>query len=248
MTNNDSITIDASRAKLSATLAASIVLFAVSIVLWMQQSIDHNIVISCNAVSDNKALHECCKLVSRYGMGLISLLFSGFIALSLKRESLSYHRPLFMFVLFAFATGSIAGDILKELVGRARPVVELAGVIAQTKLSDSSSFPSGHAAKSMSMALSFLIMARTKDWLTGLFKLVTVLLAVLVCLSRVALQKHFPSDVIAGTAVALLFVFVAVFLVNAIYKKRRMNDALLVKMNKKYVFIFLGLAVVLAYI
>ncbi|RQV99295.1 phosphatase PAP2 family protein [bacterium] len=242
------ITIEASRTKLTATLASSIILFAVSLLLWMQQSIDHSIVISCNAVHVQKGLLEFFTLVSRYGMGLIALLFSGFIALSLKRESFSYHLPIFMYVLIAFAAGSIAGDLLKEFVGRARPVVELAGLIAQTQISDSPSFPSGHAAKSMSMALSFLIMARTKDWLTGLFKLVTVLLAILVCCSRVALQKHFPSDVIAGTAVALLFAFVAVFLINVYYKKRRVNEALLVKMNQKYVFIFLGLAVVLAYI
>jgi membrane-associated phospholipid phosphatase len=115
-------------------------------------------------------------------------------------------------------------------------------------MSDTPSFPSGHAAKSMSLALPFLIMARTKDLLTGLFKLVTALLAVLVCCSRVALQKHFPSDVIAGTAVALFFVFVAVLSINAFYRKRGMSKTLLVRMNKKYVFVFIGLAVVLMYV
>jgi undecaprenyl-diphosphatase len=246
--DNGIVSIEASRTKLTATLASSVLLFAVSLVLWMQQSIDHNIVIGFNAVIENSALHEFFKIVSRYGMGSIALLFSLFIALSLKQESLSYHRPLFMFVLIAFATGSIAGDLLKEFVGRARPVVEMAGSIVQTEFSDSPSFPSGHAAKSMSMALSFLIMARTKDLMTVLFKVVTVLIAVLVCLSRVALQKHFPSDVIAGAAVALFFVPVAVLLVNAYCKKRRVNDELLIKMHRKYVFVFLALAVVLTLI
>ena len=249
MNNDDGIiSIEASRTKLAATLATATVLLGVSLVLWMQQSIDHRLVIRGNAVHENRELFEFFELVSRYGMGLIALLFSLLIALALKRRSLAYHQPIFMFVLIAFATGSIAGDLLKELVGRARPVVELAGLIAQTQLSDSPSFPSGHATKSMSLVLPFLIMAECRDLTTRVFKLVTVLLAILVCCSRVALQKHYPSDVIAGTAVALFFGCAAVFLINAFYKKRGVTEALLVKMNKKYVFLFVGLACVLTYI
>ena len=147
--------------------------------------------------------------------------------------------------MFSFAFGSIAGDLLKEVIGRSRPVMELTGKIMLSDLSDTSSFPSGHATKSMGLALPFVIVASNKDTITKIFKIIVLLFATLVCYSRIALQKHFLSDVLAGIAIALFFVFVALWIVNFIYKRRSIDEKKLSDLNKRLGFIFTGLAILL---
>lgn len=181
-------------------------------------------------------------------MGIISMLFSILIFLSFQKKQLEHNSVLFMFIIFSFALGSIAGDLMKEMVERARPASELAGVLSQTEISGTSSFPSGHAAKSMGLALPFVIMASNKDVITKIFKVIVLLLATLVCCSRIALQKHYLSDVLAGISVALFFIVIAVSIANNIYKRRNMNESKLAKLNKKLGFVFIGLAFFLIYI
>ena len=147
--------------------------------------------------------------------------------------------------MFSFAFGSIAGDLLKEVIGRSRPVMELTGKIMLSDLSDTSSFPSGHATKSMGLALPFVIVASNKDTITKIFKIIVLLFATLVCYSRIALQKHFLSDVSAGVAIALFFVFVSLWIVNFIYKRRSIDEKKLSDLNKRLGFIFTGLAILL---
>lgn len=153
-----------------------------------------------------------------------------------------------MFILLSFALGSIAGDLMKEIIGRARPVSELAGVIAQTDPSGSYSFPSGHATKSMGLALPFVIMALNNDVITKIFKVIILLLAALVCCSRIALQKHYLSDVLAGISVALFFILIAAWVTNYINKRRNLDELKLATLNKKLGFIFIGLAFLLIYV
>jgi tellurite resistance protein TehA-like permease len=69
-----------------------------------------------------------------------------------------------------------------------------------------------------------------------------------VCCSRIALQKHYLSDVLAGIAVALFFIVIAIWIANNIYKRRKMDEAKLTILNKKLGFVFIGLAVLLIYI
>ena len=119
---------------------------------------------------------------------------------------------------------------------------------AQRLTPHSPSFPSGHATKSMGLALPFVIMALNKDPITKIFKILISLFAILVCYSRIALQKHFLSDVLAGIAIALFFVFTAVWVVNCFYKRRNMDDNKLSFMNKRLGFIFAVLAILLSVI
>jgi undecaprenyl-diphosphatase len=181
-------------------------------------------------------------------MGIISLIYSLLIFLSLKNTELDHNRALFLFILFTFAFGGIAGDLLKELIGRARPVVELSGKIRVTDLSDTSSFPSGHATKSMALALPFVIVASNKDVLTKVIKVLVLISALLVCYSRIALQKHFFSDVLAGIATALLFLIVAYWIVNRVYARRKIDEKSLSGLNKRLGFIFIALAVIVSII
>jgi undecaprenyl-diphosphatase len=236
------------QSKAMAIFASSIILFIAALILWKQQQLDNNILIRCNYFFENKIYLQFFQLISRYGMGIISLLFSALIFLSFQKKQLESDSVLFMFILLSFAFSSLAGDLMKEIVGRARPVSDLAGILAQTESLNSYSFPSGHATKSMGLALPFVIMALNKDVITKISKVIILLIATLVCCSRIALQKHYLSDVLAGIAVALFFIVIAIWIANNIYKRRKMDEAKLTILNKKLGFVFIGLAVLLIYI
>ena len=75
-----------------------------------------------------------------------------------------------------------------------------------------------------------------------------LLLAMLVCYSRIALQKHYLSDILAGVGTALFFLLIVVWVVNYFYRLQKMDEKKLYLMNKRLRFVFLGLAVVLCMI
>lgn len=94
--------------------------------------------------------------------------------------------------------------LLKFAVGRARPLLD-AGAHAFEPLSgreDMNSFPSGHTATAVTVAL-----------LLGIFfpraRIVFYLFAACVALERVVSDAHFPSDLVGGAAVGALSVWLS---------------------------------------
>ena len=111
------------------------------------------------------------------------------------------HRHL-PFVLIAITmVGRGISELQKYWVARARPDLEAHLVVVKT-----SSFPSGHANSSMIfyLTLALVLTARTR-W-HRLAVAGAVLLSILVGLSRVMLGVHWPSDVIGGWALGMLWV------------------------------------------
>ena len=121
-------------------------------------------------------------------------------------------------LLTAAAAGAVILNFaLKVSFGRLRPVP-----FFDTPLPDSYSFPSGHAlyAACFYSVLAWLITARIQNkslriliWSLG------VSLAFLIGLSRVYLGVHYPSDVIAGFAAAIVWIL-TVILIDFTFKKR----------------------------
>lgn len=87
-------------------------------------------------------------------------------------------------------------QLIKRTVGRPRPSL---GTSCEVLIAepDRFSFPSGHAAAAMSVAIGFATAS------PALAPALT-LLAVLVGFSRVALAVHYPGDVVAGQVLAML--------------------------------------------
>jgi undecaprenyl-diphosphatase len=105
------------------------------------------------------------------------------------------------FVFFAVLVPVLTGEVIKWIVGRGRPFVggeanafnfaHFAGTEAYA------SFPSGHAVTSF--ALAFAVSA-----LWPQVRLVMIVYAILIALSRLVLLAHHPSDVVAGALLGVV--------------------------------------------
>lgn len=244
----EKIRITIPRNKAIVILISSVVFYLAAVLLWSQQELDSAFVIKQNFIFSNQFYLQTAKFISKYGMGLISLSFAILIFTTQKDARHKNNQPVFFYIIISFALASISGDLLKEVVDRARPVIELSGQIIQTEVSASPSFPSGHATKSMALALPFVLVASNTGALIRLFKVITMLLAILVCYSRIALQKHFLSDILAGVGTALFFLLIVVWVVNYFYRLQKMDEKKLYLMNKRLRFVLIGLAIVLCMI
>ena len=86
--------------------------------------------------------------------------------------------------------------LLKHLVGRTRPWLVVEGLTALVDEHDPNSFPSGHTCAAFACCLTWARFA-ARRWV----KVLCLVLAVLMGLSRLYVGVHFPSDVIAGCVV-----------------------------------------------
>lgn len=118
-----------------------------------------------------------------------------------------------IFTLQAMAVLIVAGALnfwLKDLIGRPRP--EAAHELGITN----KSFPSGHAMSSIAF-YGFLIHLSWRIYKSRLkkvvFTIVLVFLIISIGLSRIYLQVHYPSDVLAGYAAGgmCLIIFILMF-------------------------------------
>ncbi|RSU65281.1 phosphoesterase PA-phosphatase [Sphingomonas sp. S-NIH.Pt1_0416] len=127
---------------------------------------------------------------------LITLLVSGYLAAAKRFRA-------FVQLVLATASGGLMTSSIKALVGRTRPTV-----VTHLVEVHSASFPSGHA---MNTAFVFgtlsIIAARSKvDRRSRCYILAAALtLIVLIGASRVVLGVHWPSDVLAGWTIGLLW-------------------------------------------
>ncbi|MEB3276976.1 MAG: phosphatase PAP2 family protein [Cyanobacteriota bacterium] len=105
-------------------------------------------------------------------------------------------------VLVAGACGGVyvwVDLLLKPLVNRARPVDPLL-------MLDSSSFPSGHTAGAVAFSLSLaLVLMRSWPRQRQLLLLLSGIWSTVVGFSTLVVRAHWPSDVIGGAAVGLVW-------------------------------------------
>jgi membrane-associated phospholipid phosphatase len=115
------------------------------------------------------------------------------------------------FAIAVMVTASLATTGIKLWLGRGRPEWQ-----DSVQLLTSKSFPSGHASSSAALAgilallaWSFLRAGRARWVITA----VAVTIWVAVCLDRVLLGRHYPTDVVAGSflGLAVLLLGIVVF-------------------------------------
>lgn len=109
------------------------------------------------------------------------------------------HRLEAGFVLLSLFGASVLAHLTKLAVARPRPDLFTNAVSMPVDWS----YPSAHAMQITAVAAAWLLVVRRGRWPWAL-ALILVLLAV--GLSRIYLQVHYPSDVLAGTLAAALWV------------------------------------------
>lgn len=134
--------------------------------------------------------------------GLIWILMGISLAISKK-----YRKVGFM-VLGALILGLILGEgILKNIIQRDRPFIDLEGINMIIKAPTSYSFPSGHTTSSFAAAGVIAMNFKNKS-------IYVFTLAILIALSRLYLGVHYPTDIIAGIILGLTCSYTAMFIGN----------------------------------
>lgn len=106
-------------------------------------------------------------------------------------------RSAGMLAAFALTISHLAVQLLKRSVTRPRPQLPM-GITSLVVPQDRFSFPSGHAAAGLSVALPLALA------LPGIAGATVLLLGLLVGVSRCYLGVHYPGDVFVGWALAAL--------------------------------------------
>ncbi len=103
---------------------------------------------------------------------------------------------------------------LKNTVARIRPYEVIEGLTIIVAKENSYSFASGHAAIAFASSVSMF------RWLPRKASVCLVVLAALIALSRLYVGVHYPTDVLAGTVIGIVFGLIASFAVKKITERK----------------------------
>jgi YegS/Rv2252/BmrU family lipid kinase len=106
------------------------------------------------------------------------------------------HRRAAVYTVGVMVTTTIVYSVIKVFVGRARPEWQLHQALLSSK-----SFPSGHAASITAFGgvlIVLVVMLVRRGTIRRLLYPLIGAVVVLVCLDRVLLGRHYPSDVVGG--------------------------------------------------
>ncbi|MBQ1351251.1 MAG: phosphatase PAP2 family protein [Oscillospiraceae bacterium] len=116
-------------------------------------------------------------------------------------------------LLLCFLSGEL---LLKHLIARPRPIVELKALIPLIPTQDGFSFPSGHTGSSFAASFVYLWGAPAR-WAKIFFPI----LAGLMGLSRIYIGVHYPSDVLAGAILGIIWSQVTWQSFHIVQRKRK---------------------------
>lgn len=136
--------------------------------------------------------------ITTLGTGLVIMMIVLIAALFL---TITRHRYSALLLLVASAGGLLLNNLLKSFFDRPRPQF-----FDWVDTPYSTSFPSGHA---MSAAIVYSTVAylaarlEKRRWMRWITMMGAFLVILLICVSRLYLGVHFPSDVLGGVVVGL---------------------------------------------
>lgn len=129
---------------------------------------------------------------------------------------LKKQRPLSASIVITLVSADAAGFVIKHIVQRARPVQHLA-------IDDGFSFPSGHTL-GMGIIVIWIMMVllpkvmKNRTHRIWIDVLLVIWLIVVMC-SRVYVFAHYPSDVCASVAFALMWVGLVELILHPLFQK-----------------------------
>ena len=151
----------------------------------------------------NPVLDTVMPIITKFGDGGVFWIALAVILLVFKKT-----RKTGLSMGLALLMGFIVGNlVLKNVVARIRPYDLNSGIEILVKHLSDFSFPSGHTLASFEAATAIFI--NNKKW--GVPALV---LAFLVAFSRIYLYVHYPTDVLAGMLLCVIFALISCFIIN----------------------------------
>jgi hypothetical protein len=148
-------------------------------------------------------IEDLIRIANRFGGGMNPVLIVSFFLIA----GIAYLRQRWVSYAIAMAIAGlgagIVAQIIKQLVGRARPELWLGP--AHYAPGSSTSFPSGHTVGAF--ALAGVLVFGSRSWT---MRVVALLLAIAVGMSRILAFRHWASDVTASAVVGLVVAWMAV--------------------------------------
>lgn len=128
-----------------------------------------------------------------------------FIALAVVVLFFRKTRRAGVTALLAMAVGFVCTNlILKNLVARPRPWLDVVGLVPLIRESDPNSFPSGHTTAAFAFGFA-LWRTAPREWM----KWAALAAAILMGFSRLYVGVHYPSDVLAGVLIGWVSAWIA---------------------------------------
>jgi len=171
--------------------------------------IDFNILNAIQSIR-NPFLDTIMPLITFLGSGGIVWAVTALIMLCFKKS-----RKTGIVIIVSLLLGLFLSTMgLKNVIARERPYNTEGALLTVENLliGGRFSFPSGHAISSFSAATAILLYSKKSA-------IPAIILAALICFTRLYLYVHFPSDVICGALFGILLAFMSNFLVNKIWEK-----------------------------
>jgi len=145
-------------------------------------------------------LYELFKKITLFGDSLCYLL-GGMLLFVIFRNKKAYTAYSGLFLFSSVAASGLTVDLIKYIAGRARPKLyfseQLFGFDLFRWEQAWTSFPSGHSATALSVAMFFAL-------LFPRLRFAALFAGTMVAFSRVYLSQHYISDVIAGSFMGIV--------------------------------------------
>lgn len=143
----------------------------------------------------NPFFDKIMPIITKLGdFGMIWISISLILILSKK------YRRAGIIAMYSLIIAAILGEgIIKHIIARPRPFLEMANIDLLIPKPTSYSFPSGHTASSFAAVTAYAKMINDKRIIIPL-----VLLACAIAFSRLYLMVHYPTDVLGGIVLGLL--------------------------------------------
>ena len=135
----------------------------------------------------------------------------GSIILSLILICIPKYRKTGIAMAIALAVSLVVGNLLmKPLIGRVRPCDINTAFPLLIERPHDGSFPSGHTYGTVLAAVVLYLRESKRFWIPA------AVIALLVAFSRMYLYVHYPTDILGGIVMGLIFGFVGVYVVKKV--------------------------------